>query len=153
MGTVLLIAIFMAAPIAVLIHRRSIKKPEDGEIAGFCYRLSDQGSGPWWAFQDKRFIFRTKDRGEQWLDAGLHILENGDRLTIYDKRKPGKIVWRGRIWLLRRPGSQALEDRIGVQKSVNRKKWNEWFREGYPAGLIPTSARGGSASGGKPNPD
>ncbi len=62
---------------------------------------------------------------------GLHILENGDRLTVYDKDNPSRVLWKGIIQILpnrKHPG-------IPIQMNVGRKKWCRWFLEGYPATL------------------
>ena len=40
---------------------------------------------------------------ESWSYEGLQILENGDRLTIYSKDGPRKVLWSGKISLLNYP--------------------------------------------------
>jgi hypothetical protein len=80
---------------------------------------------------------------EEWSYNGLHILENGDRLTVFNKNNPAKILWRGEIKLIpHKPfkknafGFWIHADQLGFE-GRRRKKWARWFMENYPAKLIP----------------
>ena len=100
--------------------------------------------GGFWAFQNEKFIKNRGTKNEQWSYDGLHVLENGDRLTIYDKNDLSKIVWRGVINLKHLPlftedayGYWIHDDQIGIA----RRKWARWFIENYPAILIPAKKK------------
>ena len=77
---------------------------------------------------------------EQWSYEGLIHLDDGDRLTIYDKEDPAKIVWDGEIKLIQHPlftehtscGMWIHADQDGVARDV----WEKFFLEKYPAKLI-----------------
>ncbi len=81
-----------------------------------------------------------EDIGESWSYEGLHILENGDRLIIFDKQDPKKIVWEGVIQLnfysvfteATSTGMWIHADQEGVERSV----WEKFFLLHYPAKLI-----------------
>lgn len=111
------------------------------EYKGFLEFYSETGTeGGFWAFQDERFIFPPNDtfRHEQYSYEGLHVLENGDRLTIYSPDAK-EVVWEGEISL--KPYHIFTEDAFGVwihadQEGVDRKTWAKWFFESYPAKLI-----------------
>ena len=89
------------------------------ELRGVCHFYSDFGAGRF-AFQDAEHI---SEGGERWFFEGLHLLEEGDHLTIYSKKDPSKVVWEGTV-------SQRQLRRI------NRKtRWARWFLKEYPAKL------------------
>jgi hypothetical protein len=75
----------------------------------------------------------------EWDWEGLHILKDGDQLTIFDKANPDKVVWRGTIAygpfsILRqgKRGNWIQYDQLGV----DRETWARWFMEGNPAVLM-----------------
>lgn len=74
-----------------------------------------------------------------WSYEGLHVLDDGDRLTIYDKEKPEETVWEGTISLT--PLTVFQESVFGGiwihndQIGVARETWANWFLEQYPARL------------------
>ena len=75
---------------------------------------------------------------EDWSYEGLHILEDGDKLKIFDKADPSKVVWSGTIELRQHP--LFTQDAFGLwihadQKGIRRKKWATWFFQAYPAEL------------------
>ena len=79
---------------------------------------------------------------EDWSYEGLHVLKDGDKLTIYSKDDPSAVVWSGKIRLRQYPlftnsarGLWIHADQVGIP----RKKWAEWFFKGYPAKLLPAS--------------
>lgn len=76
---------------------------------------------------------------ENWLYEGLRILKNGDRLTIFDKNDPARIVWSGVINLREHP--LFTEHVFGMwihadQQGLNRETWARWFLEENPAEFI-----------------
>jgi hypothetical protein len=105
------------------------------EIRGVCYFYSETGTeGGFWAFQDARYI--KKGRYDY---KGLHLLKNGDRLTVYSKTNPKKAIWSGTIKLKKHPGFTKAVFGLWIhadQEGVNRKKWATWFFEKHPASLI-----------------
>ena len=88
-------------------------------LEGICSVFSEQGIGPHWIFQESEMVF--------WK------LEDGDHLTIFDKRKGKgkKVVWSGFISL--------WQNRLGRsrQKGISHKKWTRWFQKKYPAKFTP----------------
>ena len=120
-----------------------INKDQEGKpIHGVLLLHSETGTeGGYWAFQDKRFITPAKpgEGHDQWSYQGLHILEDGDKLTIYSDEKKSSILWEGVIQLK----SLGLfnESAFGWwihsdQKEIDRKTWAKWFFEERPAQLI-----------------
>jgi hypothetical protein len=110
---------------------------EEGVLKGLCFFHSETGTeGGYWAFQDSRHISPKGD----WSYEGLHVLRDGDRLTIFSLAKPDEIVWSGVIKLLEHP--LFTEDAFGLwvhadQVGVDRDVWARWFYAEYPAELIP----------------
>ncbi|MEA3379234.1 MAG: hypothetical protein U9Q69_06415 [Nanoarchaeota archaeon] len=75
---------------------------------------------------------------EKWEYGGLHILQNGDKLTIYHP-EDNKKIWSGPINL--REHDLFTEDAFGLwihtdQIGIKRETWAEYFFEKYPAKLI-----------------
>lgn len=76
--------------------------------------------------------------GDSWSYEGLHILENGDHLTIFSPDNPTQVVWSGTISL--RQHSLFNEDASGLwihadQTGINRETWATYFFKQYPAEL------------------
>lgn len=74
-----------------------------------------------------------------WSYEGLHVLKNGDHLTIHSKDNPNQVVWSGNIRL--RQYSLFTEHASGLwihadQEGVDRETWARWFLEEYPATLV-----------------
>jgi hypothetical protein len=111
---------------------------ENFVFKGVVHFYTETGTeGGYWAFQDERFI--TKVDPPKWSYEGLHILKDGDHLTIFSKENPNEIVWDGTIQL--RQHDLFTEHASGLwihadQVRVNRQTWSRWFFEGYPAQLI-----------------
>lgn len=111
------------------------------ELEGVLHFWSETGTeGGYWAFQDKNFIFPPTEKWphERWSYEGLHVLEDGDILTIFSKEDATKIVSTGAIKL--RNYEVFTESAFGMwvhcdQEGVEREKWAHWFMEGYPAKL------------------
>jgi len=106
-------------------------------LNGVAFFWSETGTeGGHWAFQDGQH----PPLGQQFSYEGLHVLHDGDYLTIYDKADPQKIVWEGKIAL----DSLALftettTDGLWIhadQQGVDRKTWEKFFLEEYPAKLV-----------------
>lgn len=80
----------------------------------------------------------------RWSYEGLHVLKNGDLLTIYSPEKPEEIVWSGVILLEQFSlftqesfGCWIHSDQIGIE----RETWAKWFFEEYPGQLITKDER------------
>jgi hypothetical protein len=85
-----------------------------------------------------------REIGDSWSEDGLHILKNGDRLTIFSPENSSQIVWSGTISLRQYP--PFTKDVFGFwihadQKGVKRKTWAAYFFKKHPAELIPGSIR------------
>ena len=114
------------------------------KLKGVLHFWSETGTeGGHWAFQDKNFIEPpTEDwPHEKWSYEGLHVLENGDQLTIFSKDHGG-VVWSGVIRLKQHP--LFTESARGMwihtdQEGIDRNVWARWFMEGYPATLVKSS--------------
>ena len=99
-------------------------------------------------------FFETGTEGTIWSvyedgkegHNGLHCLEYGDFLRIFDSEETTKVVWEGRIdydWKINfRPypmnpeyGQQEVLGFWvhGIQKDVNPEVWGTWFFKQYPA--------------------
>ncbi len=116
-----------------------VKKP----LQGVCYFHSETGTeGGFWAFQDNAFIFPSElgsHRGA-WLREGLHLLKAGDRLTIYAKDEPTRVVWTGVIEFVWHPPFKQSVFNCWIhndQVSIYRETWARWFFDEFPAELIP----------------
>jgi len=80
---------------------------------------------------------------ELWSYEGLHVLQNGDKLTIFSKEDASRIAWSGEIRLVEFPvftedvhGFWIHADQVGVDRCT----WASRFLEGYAAELIPCQA-------------
>ncbi|OGN01524.1 MAG: hypothetical protein A3B91_00105 [Candidatus Yanofskybacteria bacterium RIFCSPHIGHO2_02_FULL_41_29] len=77
---------------------------------------------------------------ECWSYDGLHILENGDILTVNSKDDPNTIIWKGTIKLSGlAPGCAHVNGVLKVfsfQEDTDKNTWLKWFFEEYPAKLI-----------------
>jgi len=112
-------------------------------MRGVCTFHSETGTeGGYWAFQDEQFIEPpTKDMPSgRWSYDGLHLLEDGDQLTIYSKGSPRLVEWSGIIQLHQYP--LFSEDASGMwihadQVGVNRDWWAKFFFEDYAAEYTP----------------
>ena len=76
----------------------------------------------------------------EWAPEGLHILKNGDHLTILDKNNPSQQVWSGTIDLIQHPLFTQAASGMWIhadQRGVARDTWAPWFFYCYPAILVP----------------
>lgn len=76
---------------------------------------------------------------DDWSYEGLHLLRDGDYLTIYHPND-NKEVWSGVIRL--KQYALFTEDAFGLwihadQEGIERDVWAEYFLREYPAKLIP----------------
>jgi hypothetical protein len=69
---------------------------------------------------------------------GLHLLESGDALTIFDPQERSRVVWQGVVDL---SSNTTYEDEIAGlwihnrQAGVDGETWLSWFEAGFPATL------------------
>ena len=109
-------------------------------LYGVCHFHSETGTeGGYWAFQDEKFIFQDEHGRADWSYEGLHILEDGDWLTIFDPDDPDRVVWTGTIALIQL--GLFTHHAFGYwihadQEGVDREVWAEWFLKEYPATLV-----------------
>ncbi|MDP3990571.1 MAG: hypothetical protein Q8Q01_05200 [archaeon] len=109
----------------------------DNSLEGKLHLHSETGTeGGYWAFQDSQYIF-FKDR---WSYERLHILVDGDQLSIFNPDDKDKIIWSVVITLTQHP--QFTEDVNGYwihadQIGIDREVWAEYFLKKYSAKLIP----------------
>ncbi|KKW22969.1 MAG: hypothetical protein UY70_C0008G0018 [Candidatus Kaiserbacteria bacterium GW2011_GWB1_52_6] len=76
---------------------------------------------------------------ENWSYDGLHILHNGDELTIFSK-DDSSVVWSGTIELTTFTSFTEHADGWWIhsdQNGVPRHIWATWFFQEYPAFLTP----------------
>ena len=70
---------------------------------------------------------------------GLHILGNGDHLTIYDPNERDKVIWSGEINLQQYDLFTEVADIYWIhadQIGIERETWAEYFFKEYPARLV-----------------
>ncbi|NQU83229.1 MAG: hypothetical protein HQ536_00810 [Parcubacteria group bacterium] len=118
----------------------SISENEFEKLKGVCHYYVGDGGGHW-AFQDSKHIISESE----WRYEGLHILENGDQLTIFSPDDPDKIVWSGTINFKKDSKQLSRKDKIVgswfCQVGVKRYEWPKWFVDKYPAKLIPVKKK------------
>ena len=106
-------------------------------LRGVCFFFSETGTeGGYWAFQDSAYIKSP----EEWSYDGLHVLKNGDRLTIFSPDDSGRVVWSGVIALQLFPLFSESASGLWIhanQQGADRAKWAEYFFKQYPAELNP----------------
>jgi hypothetical protein len=110
-------------------------------LQGVAFFWSETGTeGGYWAFQDGQYISQHPTLGTQFGYEGLHVLHDGDYLTIYDKTDPKKVVWEGIIALSMVPlFSETTTDGYWIhadQQGIDRGIWAKFFQEEYPAKLV-----------------
>lgn len=90
------------------------------EIRGVTFRYYAQGMGSVvWAVQEDGFVRQDGS----WMFEGLHFLESGDDLTIYDA--DGGILWSGII----RPHPHPSQLLPWFPEGVDRQFWWDLFSE------------------------
>ena len=109
-------------------------------LKGVCYFHSETGTeGGYWAFMERKY-YDASSQG--WAYEGLHILKDGDQLTIFSLDDPTQVVWSGTISLRQYP--LFTEDAFGFwihadQKGIAREVWATYFLNEYLAELSPAS--------------
>ncbi len=112
------------------------------QFTGILHLFSETGTeGGYWAFQDERFITRDEEarREDRWSYEGLHILEDGDNLTIFSKENPEDIVWNGEISLQKHPSFTEHARGLFIhadQTDIDRDTWAEYFLGEHKAKLV-----------------
>ncbi len=77
--------------------------------------------------------------GDAWSYEGLHILKDGDQLTIHAPGNPDEIIWSGTIKLIEH--RTFTEHVFGTwihtdQEGIERERWAQWFFTRQAATLI-----------------
>lgn len=79
---------------------------------------------------------------ECWSYEGLHVLEDGDHLTIFEG-DGNTIAWEGEIKLIRHPLFTEVASGMWIhadQEGIDRDVWATYFFEGRPARLMRKSS-------------
>lgn len=80
----------------------------------------------------------------KWSHEGLHILRDGDELTIYNQEDPRKIIYNGTIKLREYPPFTQTAGGLWIhadQEGIDRETWASWFRRRQPGILITSHFR------------
>ena len=87
--------------------------------------------GGYWTFIDQGDVPNSlcQDTSHEYSHDKRHTLKDGDKLTVFDKDNPAKIVWKGTVSLTGHPYTE--------QKELDRTTWARWFYRGYPAEFFP----------------
>ena len=103
-------------------------------LEGLCTFYFETGTeGGDWAFQDSQFICK-----EGWSYEGLHILRDGDQLTIYDPNNIDITIWSGIINLKQYDSFKEVAKGYWIhadQIGIDRETWANFFFNEYPATL------------------
>jgi len=110
-------------------------------MEAICVFHSETGTeGGFWAVQDLQHIHPPTDGHPygRWDYEGLHILKDGDKLTIYSKDR--EVIWNGEIKLTEYP--VFTEEACGMwihsdQQGVDRETWAKYFMEESPCSYFP----------------
>jgi hypothetical protein len=97
---------------------------------GVCLLFVDQGyEGHPWAFQDAEYMLPpSQDHPDgYWPHEGLHILKDGDELTIFSDESEEQVLWSGTLLF--------VDDE---PTGVDREALLHWFREEHHAALLPS---------------
>ena len=102
----------------------------------------------YWETGTEGVIWSVYENDKKGYD-GLHCLENGDYLIVYDPVNTENIVWEGNIDLEYernyrkfpmnpKYGQQAIAGMWvhGIQRDVEPDDWGNWFFKEYPAELV-----------------
>jgi len=114
------------------------------ELTGIVFIWAETGTeGGYWAFQDAKFI-----QGNSWAYDGLHVLEDGDQLVIYNQDDQ-EVFWSGLVHLTKQdrawgtPNHDASPDLVTVTGIVMHQApalevldaWKQAFSKEYTARL------------------
>jgi len=77
--------------------------------------------------------------GDAWSYEGLHVLKDGDQLTIHAPDDPDEVIWSGTIKLIEH--RTFTEKVFGMwihadQEGIERQRWAQWFFTRQAASLI-----------------
>jgi len=104
------------------------------EMRGVCFLFSETGTeGGWWAIQEDGFVTEGENEGEQWSYEGLHILGEGDDLTVYGD--DDSVLFHGIIHRDTKTGSVSRRKGYAVTR-ISRKQqvvggmWVHWIQKG-----------------------
>ena len=107
--------------------------------------------GGYWTFVDQGEVPNSlcQDTSHGYNYDKIHTLKDGDKLTVFDKNNPTKIVWKGTVSLAQNPAPRTegpfifrvLARILAEQKGVDRETWSKWFLETYPAELFPAAEK------------
>jgi hypothetical protein len=112
-------------------------------LDGVIFAWMEQGmEGTVWAFQDERHVAVDENGEPKWSYSGLHVLENGDHLIVFDI--DGSIRWQGVVDLDmqvgRDPkhGMQTIRGTsvLGVQRGIAPETWARMFLDEPQVRLI-----------------
>jgi hypothetical protein len=105
-------------------------------LEGILHLFSETGTeGGFWAFQDSNYISQDN---KSWSYDGLHILKDGDQLTIYNPQN-NQEIWSGNIDLIPYKPFKETAGQFWIhadQKNIERETWAEYFFKEYKAKLI-----------------
>lgn len=79
------------------------------------------------------------EEGPSWSYEGLHVLHDGDHLTVYSPDDKKHVVWEGEIKL--KQHALFTEHAGGMwihadQEGIDRETWAQMFFDGYPCRLV-----------------
>ena len=104
------------------------------EMRGVCFLFSETGTeGGWWAIQEDGFVTEGENEGEQWSYEGLHILGEGDDLTVYGD--DDSVLFHGIIHRDTKTGAVSRRNgnavtRISRKQQVVGGRWVHWIQKG-----------------------
>ncbi len=81
-----------------------------------------------------------REIGDSWSYEWLHVLKNGDELTIFSPDNLTQVVWSGIISLC---GHGVFKEHVfnhwvhSDQEGIDREIWATYFFKEYPAELTP----------------
>ena len=93
-------------------------------LHGWIADYNEQGmeADYWLTFQDEQFV-----DGDRWDRTGMHILQPGDHLTIYDPE--GEALWEGALWA---PRARLVDEWLYQlrQRLTAARGYRRWYPEG-----------------------
>ncbi len=115
--------------------------PKKKTLRGVCYFYVESGTeGGYWAFMENKYISSRKNT----YYKRLHVLKDGDQLTIFSTDNPSEMLWSGIISLRQYPPFTESAYCLWIradQEGVDRKTWATYFIEEYPAELISVASK------------
>lgn len=106
-------------------------------LQGFCFLYAEHSEEmAFWAFQDSQYIKHRGRKNESWSGDGWYMLKNGDKLTIFCRKKKKKVLWSGIIDLKNLPSFSDMVDKSQPSLYERRKTWFDFFLNEHPAKLV-----------------